>query len=293
MTKSMTGFGKSECELADRKFTVEIRSLNSRQLDITIKLPGIYRDRETILRNDISARLCRGKIDVTVYIDHTGIEHIPIINIGAVKHYVEQLSNTGKEIGIGTVDKLEMMKMAMRMPETLTNNRLQPDEKEWGSVYQSFLSALEQVDRFRTQEGMAIHKDIMNRIDRIEELLGEIARFEEDRISVIRRRIQQNLSEFIGNSNVDRNRFEQEVIYYIEKLDISEEKVRLRNHVEYFRETMSTEEQSGRKLAFISQEIGREINTLGSKANDHNIQKLVIQMKDELEKIKEQTLNIL
>lgn len=293
MIRSMTGFGKAECELADKKITVEVRCLNSRQLDMNIKIPSIYRERETVLRNEISAGLGRGKIDLNIFADQTGTENMPHINLVAVKHYVEQLIITGREIGADIADRFEMMKLAMRMPEVLVQSRAEPDETEWEKVCGCLKSAIEQADNFRLQEGRAVQKDIEKRIGIIEELLSEIDRFEQDRITAIRKRLEQNLNEFFNNNTVDRNRFEQEIIFYLEKLDITEEKVRLKSHTGYFRETMTDDESPGKKLGFISQEIGREINTIGSKANDHNIQKLVIRMKDELEKIKEQALNIL
>lgn len=289
----MTGFGKAERETAEKKITVELRSLNSRQLDLNTKIPAIYRDRETIMRNEIASVLKRGKTDLSIYIDSKGIDNIPVINTGVVKYYVEQLHETGKALGMGDYSPLEMMKLAMRMPDTLTSKKLEPDEKEWDDVYNTFLSALEQLDSYRIQEGEAMKTDLENRITSIERNLSEINPFEEKRIENIRGRLQQNMKEFFNNNSVDRNRFEQEIIYYLEKLDITEEKVRLLNHIEYFRETLNSEEPSGKKIGFITQEIGREINTIGSKANDFNIQKLVVQMKDELEKIKEQSLNIL
>lgn len=293
MIRSMTGFGKAERETAEKKITVELRSLNSRQLDLNIKIPAIYRDRETIMRNEIASLLKRGKTDLSIYIDSKGIDNIPVINTGVVKYYVEQLHETGKGLGVGDYSPLEMMKLAMRMPDILTSKKLEPDEKEWDDVYSTFLSALEQLDSYRIQEGEAMKSDLENRITSIEKNLSEINPFEEKRIENIRGRLQQNMKEFFNNNSVDRNRFEQEIIYYLEKLDITEEKVRLLNHIEYFRETLNSEEPSGKKIGFITQEIGREINTIGSKANDFNIQKLVVQMKDELEKIKEQSLNIL
>ncbi len=293
MIKSMTGFGKAECELEDKKLTIELRSLNSRQLDVNIKIPAIYRGRETALRNEIATRVKRGKADLTIQIDSKGTDNISRINSTVVRHYVEQLSKTGKELGLGNPDPLEMMKLAMRMPDTLTNEKTEPGEKEWESVFGSFMTALDQLDRYRIQEGEAMKSDMKERILAIEENLSAIDQFEGARIDNIRKRLQQNLQEFLNKNNVDRNRFEQEIIYYLEKLDITEEKVRLSNHIAYFRETLEAKESEGKKLGFIGQEIGREINTIGSKANDFNIQKLVVQMKDELEKIKEQSLNIL
>ncbi|MGF1585475.1 MAG: YicC/YloC family endoribonuclease [Bacteroidales bacterium] len=293
MIRSMTGFGKSECDLADKKITIELRSLNSRQLDINLKIPSIYRDKETILRNEIALHLNRGKVDLTIHFDQTSAGFMSRINTPVVTKYAKQLQETGRELGMKEYDPLEMLKMAMRLPDTITNEKTEADENEWTLVFSSFLTALEQINKFRIQEGDAMHADLVNRINTIEQLLSDVDQFETSRIEIIRNRLQQNLNEFFSNNSVDRNRFEQEIIFYLEKLDITEEKVRLKNHIEYFRETLKSEEPGGKKLGFISQEMGREINTIGSKANDFNIQKIVVQMKDELEKIKEQSLNLL
>jgi uncharacterized protein (TIGR00255 family) len=293
MVRSMTGFGKSERELAEKKITIELRSLNSRQLDINLKLPAIYRDKENLLRNEIAQKLNRGKIDAVIYIDNTGTDAVPRINSKVVKFYAEQLLSTGRELGMEADDPLEIMKLAMRMPDTLTNERTEPDENEWNMVYSCFLEAIEQTDHFRIQEGKALETDLVDRITTIGQLLSSIAGFEQGRIENIRKKLHQNLNEFFNNSSIDRNRLEQELIFYLEKLDITEEKVRLQNHIDFFRETLKSNEQAGKKLGFIAQELGREINTIGSKANDFNIQKIVVQMKDELEKIREQSLNLL
>ncbi len=293
MIKSMTGFGKAEYSTGDKKITIEIRTLNSRQLDINLKVPAAYKDKEALIRNQTATALNRGKTDIIIYIDQAGSEHIPNINRDIVKHYFTELGETAKELNIPETDPVDLMKMALRMPDTLSANRPKPDEKEWNSVYRSFLDALGQTDAHRIQEGEAMKIDLKKRITSIEECLSSVEQFEKSRIDNIRIRLMQNLNEFFSNNNIDRNRFEQEIIYYLEKLDITEEKVRLANHIEYFRDTLSGKEPAGKKLGFISQEIGREINTIGSKANDFNIQKLVVQMKDELEKIKEQSLNIL
>jgi uncharacterized protein (TIGR00255 family) len=293
MIRSMTGFGKAECELAGKRLTVELRSLNSKQLDINLRIPALYRDKETLLRNEIAIHLNRGKVDISIQLDQTGTENIPRINTGIVKNYVEQLLETGKEIGQGKYDPQEMLKIAMRMPDILINNRPEPDEAEWESVYNCFLSAVNQLNKYRIYEGEAMRSDLESRISAIEACLSEIVPHEQARTDKIRGRIEQNFNEFFSNNSIDRNRFEQEIIYYLEKLDISEEKVRLGSHIGYFRETLRKDEPSGKKLGFISQEMGREINTIGAKANDFNIQKLVVQMKDELEKVREQSLNLL
>ncbi len=293
MIKSMTGYGKAECEIAGKKIIIELRSLNSKQLDLNIKLSSVYREKEPVTRTDIASRLKRGKIDLVIYADYKGADSIPTINVEVVKNYVEQLKKTGGEIGLDEYNPLEMMKIAMRLPDTYVSEKPDLDEAEWEAVYKAFLSALEQLDNYRIQEGEAMRADLDNRINSIEKHLAGIGQFEEKRIESIRKRIRQNLQEYLNSSIIDRDRFEQEIIYYLEKIDISEEKVRLENHIAYFRETLREEEQTGKKLGFISQEIGREINTIGSKANDFNIQKLVVKMKDDLEKIKEQSLNIL
>ena len=293
MIRSMTGFGKAELELADRKVTIELRSLNSRQMDITVKTPPVYRGKETILRNEIASRLKRGKADLIIQVEVSGTEGTHSINAGAVKDYAAQLDKIASDMGMDGYDRLEMLKLAMRMPDTVSAEKPEADEKEWEAVYESVLSAVRQLDQYRIQEGEAMTADIENRINAIEESLASVDQFEKPRIENIRKRLQQNLQEHMNNSNVDRNRFEQEIIYYLEKFDITEEKVRLGNHISYFRETLGSGESPGKKLGFITQEMGREINTIGSKANDFNIQKLVVQMKDELEKIKEQSLNIL
>ena len=289
----MTGFGKAECEPAGKRVTVEIRSLNSRQLDINLKLPVIFKEKEAVLRNLVASRLSRGKIDVTIITDQTATDQVPFINKAVVKHYFEELEKTAKELNLREGDPLEMMKMALRMPDTLINYQTGPDEMEWETVYSSFLEAVDRTDRYRAGEGEALEYDLQKRISAIEFSLSAIEKFERQRIENIRKRLQQNLNEFLGDNNIDRNRFEQEIIFYLDKLDITEEKVRLKKHLDYLRDTLDSEEASGKKLGFISQEIGREINTIGSKANDFNIQKLVVQMKDDLEKIKEQLLNIL
>jgi uncharacterized protein (TIGR00255 family) len=293
MIRSMTGFGKAELELADRKVTIELRSLNSRQMDIITKIPSIFRDREPALRNEIASRLKRGKADLVIQIEITGTGGAHSINAATVRHYAEQLGIIAIDIGIDRYDKMEILKLAMRMPDTVTMEKTEADEKEWDLVYEKFLDAIQQLDSYRIQEGEAMKADIEDRIRKIREYLSSVDRFEEPRIDSIRKKLQQNLRDIIPPNSLDLNRFEQEIVYFLEKLDITEEKVRLGNHISYFMETLQSADPSGKKLGFISQEMGREINTIGSKANDFNIQKLVVQMKDELEKIKEQSLNLL
>lgn len=294
MIKSMTGFGKSDSRVSGKTVTVEIRSLNSRQLDISMKMPAAFRVQESEFRNEISKRFIRGKIDLIIqsendegYISHD-------INTSLLKLYTERLAAACEEIGAEKPDKLELVKLAVRMPEIFSGNRSDPEESDLAVIFNTFTSAAEDLDHFRISEGKTISEDIENRVAAIEELLNGIGEFENKRTEAIRERLERHLGDFIKIEEIDRNRLEQELIFYLEKLDITEEKIRLRSHIEYFRETLGdSQPTAGKKLGFISQEIGREINTLGSKANDFNIQRLVVQMKDELEKIKEQALNIL
>ncbi len=293
MIKSMTGFGKAECSLPGKTVTLELRSLNSKQLDVNFKIPSAYREKESVFRNEIALRFKRGKIDLMIHTDHHQADQAPEINREVIKKYTDQLTGICTELGIKNTDKFELMKIAMRMPEIYSSNKSGPEESEWENLFNSFHLAAGQLDDYRLQEGKALAGDLEKRISSIEKHLHDIDKFESKRIKTVRGRLEQNLKEFFNNNNIDRNRFEQEIIYYLEKLDITEEKVRLSNHIDYFRQTLTGVEPAGKKLGFISQEIGREINTIGSKANDFEIQKLVVHMKDELEKIKEQALNIL
>ncbi len=291
MLISMTGFGKAICELGNKKLTIEIKSLNSKQLDINSRMPGFYREKEIEVRNLISKKLERGKIDFAMYAEVTGIENNSIINIELVKAYYHQLVKVSDDLGIE--NKSDLLKIVMRLPDTLKTEREELDETEWEKVIVFIEQALEELIKFRIQEGQALEKDIVDRIEIIRELLRQIDPLEKQRIERYKDRLRQNLRELSENDEYDENRFEQELIFYLEKLDITEEKVRLANHCEYFLKNVNKDETVGKKLGFISQEMGREINTLGSKANDSDMQKLVIKMKDELEKIKEQLLNVL
>ncbi len=212
MIKSMTGYGKAECEIAGKKIIIELRSLNSRQLDLNIKLSSAYREKEPVTRTDIASRLKRGKIDLVIYADYKGADSIPAINVEVVKNYVEQLKKTGGEIGLDEYNPLEMMKIAMRLPDTYVSEKPDLDEAEWDAVYKAFLSALEQLDNYRIQEGEAMRADLDNRINSIEKHLAGIGQFEEKRIESIRKRIRQNLQEYLNSSINDRDRFEQEII---------------------------------------------------------------------------------
>ena len=291
MLVSMTGFGKATCELENKKLSIEIKSLNSKQLDAYTRVPGFYREKEIELRNLISKNLFRGKIDFSMYAEVIGTENKSIVNTELVKAYFNQLSSISDDLGIKNRD--DLISIIMRLPDTLKSEREELDEDEWKTVLQSIQQALNDLIDFRKQEGKALENDIKKRINSILNLLKEIEPLEKERIENVKERLRNNLKELAEKDEYDKNRFEQELIFYLEKLDITEEKVRLSHHCEYFLTTMKLDEPVGKKLGFISQEIGREINTLGSKANHSEMQKLVIVMKDELEKIKEQVLNVL
>jgi len=282
----MTGFGKAFVQLPLKKITIEIKSLNSKNLDLSVRLPQQYKEKELEVRNVIAQRLERGKIECSVYIEVTGEETSSTINAPIVKAYIDQMRAI-----IPDADATELMKMAVRMPDSLKVERCELDEEEWKKIQIILNEALDNIVSFRNQEGAKLQNDFEKRINNIRTLMNEVETYEEERINAVKERLRQGLEEL--KVNVDQNRFEQELIYYIEKLDINEEKVRLTNHLDYFIETMSGNEANGRKLGFISQEMGREINTMGSKSNHAKMQKCVVLMKDELEKIKEQVLNIL
>lgn len=292
MLISMTGFGKAILELENKKVSIEIKSLNSKQLDINTRIPNLYKEKDLILRNEIKHKLERGKVELSIYIESVGVDKETKINKPIVEGYYHQLEELSKELGI-PMEKEPILQTIVKLPDALKVEHQELNEEEWAKIAASFSAAVNDLLSFRKQEGEALQVDIFGRIKNIETLLTEVPQFEENRINTIKNRINDNLNEFIEKQNVDKNRFEQEVIYYLEKLDITEEKVRLENHCKYFIETAKVGNSIGKKLGFIAQEIGREINTLGSKANDSDIQKIVIQMKDELEKIKEQLLNVL
>lgn len=289
MIKSMTGFGKASQELSDKTINIEIRSLNSKSADISLRLSSGLRNYELELRNEISKQLERGKIDLSIFIESKKAEMPVEINIELAKAYHKQLKNLALELNEPIANALQQV---LKFPDVLKNERKETDENEWKLIKHCLNSALEELNNFRDIEGLSLKKDFEIRISKINTCLEEIKTLDLIRINAIKNRIKNNIEEVIGKSNLDENRFEQELIYYIEKLDINEEKVRLKTHLDYFIETCN-EKSAGRKLNFISQEIGREINTIGSKANDAQIQKLVVLMKDELEKIKEQANNVL
>lgn len=290
MIKSMTGFGKGEASFGTKKITVELRSLNSKQLDLNIKLPALYRQSETELRNLVAQRLQRGKVDLFVSVESQQVETSAHINREIFREYLRQLNDALAFSGIDA-DYDAMLPVLMRMPDVVSVEAERVTEEESAALLAAAADAVERLDAFRVQEGAVLIADLLRRVDLIERYREEVVPFEKVRTETIRARILDNLSKL--GVEVDRNRLEQEMIYYLEKLDITEEKVRLENHCRYFREVAAGEEAPGRKLGFIAQEMGREINTMGSKANESNIQILVVRMKDELEKIKEQVLNIL
>ena len=287
----MTGFGKAQCELPDKKLTIEIKTLNSKQVDTNMRLPSLYKEKELEIRQLISSNLERGKIDCSLYYELVSKGSSAVINIPVVKSYYDQLYRIAGELGLKTSE--ETLSAVMKFPDTMVSEKPELQEQEWNLVKQSLVEALKEVDRFRSQEGEIIDSDSRERVASILKKLKALEEYEEARINKIRERIGNSLKEFLGKDSIDENRLEQEIIYYLEKIDITEEKVRLLNHCNYFNETLDDVGQVGKKLGFITQEMGREINTLGSKANHSEIQKLVVEMKDELEKIKEQVLNIL
>ena len=286
----MTGFGKSEISLPTKKISVEVRSLNSKQLDLTVKLPGIYRPFEFDIRSIASAAIVRGKADVTITVENTAANSSASINKEVFREYIRQINEalTYTEI---YANSDTIVPVAMRMPDVVSTQVENVSEQEQEALIQAVKEALQRFTEFREQEGATLIADLLTRVDKIEDYKLQVEPYEKSRCETIKNRIRENLAQL--KVDVDSNRLEQEMIFYIEKLDITEEKVRLTNHCRYFREVAAQEEAAGRKLGFIAQEMGREINTLGSKANESNMQILVVKMKDELEKIKEQVLNIL
>jgi uncharacterized protein (TIGR00255 family) len=291
MIFSMTGYGKATCELPQKKINIEIRSLNSKQLDINTRIPGLYREKEIEIRNMISNRLFRGKVDVSFYVEAEVPDKVTKINTAIIESYYNQLKPVAEKLDIH--DSTDFLKIIMPLPDTTKTEQTELDENEWRELSKSIEKALDDIVEFRKQEGNSLSEEITQRIKNISSLLGEVEPLEKNRIEKVKERLNEGLQMLADKNNIDENRFEQELIYYLEKLDITEEKVRLANHLDYFLETMDTDKPVGKKLGFITQEIGREINTLGSKANDAALQRIVIRMKDELEKIKEQILNVL
>jgi uncharacterized protein (TIGR00255 family) len=286
----MTGYGKAELNLPDKKITVEIKSLNSKNIDTNVKIPAFYREKEMQIRKMIQEELKRGKVDFTIFYELNEGVTVSSINEGVVKAYFKQLTTLKKELGL---DSSDLLSAILRLPDSIKTDRLEADENEWKEIEKTISKAISELKKFRIQEGESMKMDLAERSTNILKYLKTIDPLENDRIQKLREKILRSLDELNLSETADSNRFEQEMIYYMEKLDISEEKTRLENHCKYFMETLNDGDDTGKKLSFISQEMGREINTLGSKASDTSIQHIVVKMKDELEKIKEQVLNIL
>lgn len=290
MQKSMTGFGKAEVKVANKKFVAEVRSLNSKQLDLSVKVPSAYRAVEFDIRNLAAKTLVRGKIDIFVSVEATEVQTAAKIDNEMFRTYLRQVNDALTYSGIDA-DYDAIVPAVLKMPNVMSAESTTASDDELQAVVRAVGEAIEALDKFRVQEGATLIADLLARVDNIEHFRDEITPFEQARADAVRTRIREQIEKL--GLEPDNNRLEQEMIFYIEKLDITEEKVRLANHCKYFREVAASEEQAGRKLGFIAQEMGREINTTGSKANQHDIQILVVRMKDELEKIKEQVLNLL
>lgn len=281
----MTGYGKSVLQLPTKKISIEVKSLNSKNLDLNTRMPSLYREKELDIRKLIASKLERGKVDFSLYMEITGEETSTQINRTVVQQYIKQL----KEVVDG--DEIELLKMAIRLPDALTTERDEMDDDEWDEIASEINVALEKILEYRLDEGKSLESEFFDRIKNISDLLDEVIAMDPERIEGVRERLNKGVAEL--KEKIDENRFEQELVFYIEKFDITEEKVRLKNHLDYFIKAINSDDSNGKKLGFISQEMGREINTIGSKSNYAPMQKLVVQMKDELEKIKEQLLNVL
>jgi len=284
----MTGYGKSVLHLSDKKVTIEIKSLNSKNLDLNVRIPSYYRVKELAVRKELASSLIRGKVDFSIYIEMTADETSTTVNKGVVTEYMQQLRNV---VQTGSSDDVELLKMAVKMPDALKTEREELNENEWAEINVKIKEAIKEIIQYRIDEAASLEDDFKLRIKNIQSFLEEVKSFDEARIEFVKERLNKAIDEL--KVTIDENRFEQELIYYLEKLDINEEKVRLSNHLSYFLQELDTPDSNGKKLGFIVQEIGREVNTIGSKANFAPMQKAVIQMKNELEKIKEQILNVL
>lgn len=281
----MTGYGKSVLQLPTKKISIEIKSLNSKNLDLNARMPSIYREKELSIRKLIASKLERGKVDFSLYMEITGEETSTQINKTVVNQYIKQLKN------VVDGDEVELLKMAIRLPDAITTEREEMDENEWHVIAEAIDTSIEKILQYRIDEGKSLESEFVDRVENISKLLEAVIEMDPERIEGVRERLHKGVAEL--KEKVDENRFEQELVFYIEKFDITEEKVRLKNHLDYFIKALNSEDSNGKKLGFISQEMGREINTIGSKSNYAPMQKLVVQMKDELEKIKEQLLNVL
>jgi len=285
MIHSMTGYGKSVLQLPTKKITIELKSLNSKNLDLNTRMPSIYREKELLIRKLLAKKLDRGKVDFSIYVETTAEDTSTQINAPVVKQYMSQL----KKVVDG--NDIELLKMAVRFPDALNTVREEINETEWEVIQTEINTAIVDLNNYRLNEGKVLEQDFNNRIKTISNILDHVIAMDPERVDGVRERLQKGVEEL--REKYDENRFEQELVYYIEKFDITEEKVRLKNHLNYFTESINSKDSNGKKLGFISQEMGREINTIGSKSNYAPMQQLVVQMKDELEKIKEQLLNVL
>ncbi|MCR5568649.1 MAG: YicC family protein [Paludibacteraceae bacterium] len=293
MILSMTGFGKATCELKNKKITIEIKSLNSKQLDLSTRVPSYYKEKELEMRNYIAKTLERGKIDLSFFVETIGAETGMQLNAPMMKAYKDQIEEAAAAAGVQIPADYDWVSTLLRLPDVQRNEQQELDEDDWNKVFEAFRKAVDALVEYRKKEGVSLRNVFTAKVDNIASLLNTIDPYEKERVELIKQRIADNLAS-LGGVDYDKNRFEQEMIYYIEKLDVNEEKNRLRQHLQYFKETMDIPEQStGKKLGFIAQEMGREINTLGSKSNHSEMQKIVVKMKDELEQIKEQVLNAL
>ena len=285
MIQSMTGYGKTIVQLPQKKVTIEVKSLNSKNLDLNVRIPSIYKEKELNIRKSLSRYLVRGKVECSIFMEVTGEETTTKINKGVVNSYIDQLRN------IAVTSPESTLEIAMRLPDSLKVEREELDEKEWETIENGIEETVKKIVGYRKDEGKTLEQDFKDRIQTIQSLSKKVVELDKERLDYVREKLKKAVDEL--KEDIDQNRFEQELIYYLEKLDITEEKVRLKNHLDYFLEELNGETSNGKKLGFISQEIGREINTTGSKSNYAPMQKIVVQMKDELEKIKEQLLNVL
>lgn len=290
MIQSMTGYGKKTIQLPTKKITLELKTLNSKNLDLNVRIPNYYKEKELDVRKTISSKLVRGKIDFSIYVEMTADGSLTTINGALVKNYMQQLRNI---IQSGGTNDVELLQMAIRLPDALKTEREELDESEWELINDGIAEVIDKLIDYRKEEGKALEEDFRKSIQTISNLLEEVKTMDTERLGAIRSRLDKAIEEIQSKNQVDRNRFEQEVLFYLEKMDINEEKVRLASHLEYFIKTLDASESNGKKLGFIAQEMGREINTTGAKANFAPMQKIVIQMKNELEQIKEQVLNVL
>jgi len=301
MIQSMTGYGKAELNLENSNFTIEVKSLNSKQIDASVKMSSVYRDKEIGIRKLLSEKLQRGKIELSIWREKSESSSNYTINTDAIKGYHQQILQLKKDLGLKwniwtftpfQAKSTDIIPTLLKMPDVMQKGEEKADQNEWDEIQKGVNTAIDNLLQFRMDEGKKLEEDIQSRINKLAELVNEILPFAKERIEKVKKRLSEKLAE-IDTKNIDENRFEQELIYYLEKQDITEEQVRLDAHLNYFIETMKSDFPNGKKLGFIGQEIGREINTIGSKSSDSEMQKIVVQMKDELEKIKEQLLNIL